>query len=251
MSAKRPKAKKHYRIPAKSANLPCPQSVRKQKNTIESPLKVRICYVRKASESQKHFRIIAKSANFLSSQNARKPKNTIDPRYLLSSRSARKPKNTIDPRWKCEFAILTKRSKAKKHYRSAVKIHVLSAPRPGADPPNDARPAKTDFQRCSKRNFDRKLTWKWTWRKWRKLGPRWKWEFAIFTKRSKTKKHYRSAVKMHVLSAPCPGADPPHDARSAKTGFQRCSKRNFDRKLTWKWTWRKWRKFGLLKFQKK
>ena len=108
-----------------------------------------------------------------------------------------------------------------------------------ADPPNDARSPKTGFQRCSQRNFNRKLTSKWTWRKGPKLGPPLTQGLYYFYRINHVRSqglyyfyrrihspgqglyyfyrriralsqglYYRSAVKMHVLSAPRTRADP-------------------------------------------
>ena len=43
---------------------------------------------------------------------------------LLSGRSTWKPKHTIEPHWKCTFAIFAKRLKAKKHYRTTLKMRI-------------------------------------------------------------------------------------------------------------------------------
>jgi hypothetical protein len=82
--AKPPKTKKHYGI----------------------AVKMRISYLRKASQSQKTLWDRSENANFLSSQ------------------SRPKPKNTMGSQWKCEFPIFAKPPKTKKHYGIAAKMQI-------------------------------------------------------------------------------------------------------------------------------
>ena len=135
---------------------------------------MRICYLPKVVQSQKTLRDRSENAN------------------LLSSKSLPKPKNTMGSQWKCEFDIVGKPSKAKKHYGIAVKMRICYLCK-AFQSQKTLRDRSENANLLSSQSLPKPKN---------TMGSQWKCEFAIFGKPSKAKKHYGIAVKMRICYLP-------------------------------------------------